>query len=190
MAMACQILRYVLGFLFLFAGLAKLRSRSRFEHAVAEYQLLPLRTVPIVAKFVPVIEVGGAIALLLGVWPAIPAFTFGVLLLIFASAAAVNLARHRYVDCGCFGARKSEPISWALVARNAVLAGGAALVAVVDPSGLVLVTTDANRAVAVPDALAALLIAATIVIATALVRACQHADLAARKALSSLEVIV
>ena len=44
-----------------------------------------------------------------------------ILLLIVTAAVAINLWRgQRAIDCGC-GGMSSQPISWALVARNAVL---------------------------------------------------------------------
>ena len=46
----------------------------------------------------------------------------------FSMAMAVNLARGRLVSCGCSGPTKSTPISWRLVARNALLAGAASTV--------------------------------------------------------------
>jgi hypothetical protein len=55
---------------------------------------------------------------------------------------AVNLARGRSdIDCGCFIGLLRQRISWALVARNLVLAG----------FGLALLTGDTGRSLAPLD---------------------------------------
>ncbi len=121
--------RFVLASMFLFAGLAKLRQMREFERAVQGYDLLPPRIGHYFAQVLPGLEVGGSILLVLGV--AIPAVAgvFGLLLCSFAVAIAVNLARGRQIDCGCFSTVAARRITHGLVARNVALAACAGFLA-------------------------------------------------------------
>jgi hypothetical protein len=95
-----------------------------FAGALAAYRLLPQAAVPAVARALPFAEVAiGAFALL----PATRAaalVALAALMLSYALAIGINLARgRRDIDCGCGG--ESHPLSWALVLRNLVLAAAA-----------------------------------------------------------------
>jgi hypothetical protein len=102
----------------------KLAEREAFALALGAYRLLPQPAVPAAAIALPIVEIALGVGILL---PATrePALG-GVALLMFAYALAIaaNLARgRRDIDCGCGG--DSQPLSWALVLRNAVLAAAA-----------------------------------------------------------------
>jgi hypothetical protein len=119
-------LRAVFGLLFLVAAVHKLRDLGRFEATLAEYRLLPTRLVPVAAGAVPAVEAAVAVAL------AVPGLGrpglagAAVLLVIYAAAVAINLARgRRDIDCGCAGPAVRRPLSGWLVGRNLVLAAAA-----------------------------------------------------------------
>lgn len=118
----------LLALVFLHGGTAKLTTRDEFQGVVTSYRLLPPAMVPAFAALLPFAEVSAGIAVVL---PATRLFGAGLaiaLLLIFALAMAINLARGRTeIDCGCFKSGFRQTISGWLVGRNLLLAAGAAL---------------------------------------------------------------
>jgi uncharacterized membrane protein len=106
------------------AALAKLRDLDMFQGVVEQYRLLPAFLVKPFVRVLPVLELGAALGLLLPPTRALAAATLVGLLVLFAAAMAINLARGRSdIDCGCFIGVHKQRISWALVVRNLVLAG-------------------------------------------------------------------
>jgi uncharacterized membrane protein len=102
----------------------KLAERDAFAGALAAYRLLPATAVPAAALLLPALEV------LLGIGILVPAsrtpalIALAALLLGYAAAIGINLARgRRDIDCGCGG--ESQALSWSLVQRNVVLAAAA-----------------------------------------------------------------
>jgi len=112
------------------AAVGKLRSPARFAETLREYRLLPGWAVFSAARALPLAEIAVAVGLPLGAvagkWPAMGA---AGLLVVFATAMAVNLLRgRRNIDCGCtMGAGRVHRLRWAFVARNGVAAGLLAL---------------------------------------------------------------
>ncbi len=120
--------RLVLAAVLAMAALAKLRALDEFVGVVHNYRVLPEPLVRLVAYALPALEAAIALALLLEPTRRAGAVAAAALLVIFALAMAVNLARGRVeIDCGCFAATLRQRISWALVGRNVVLIGLAAL---------------------------------------------------------------
>lgn len=128
-AVAALASRYGVGFVFLAASIPKLVGRADFEHAVSGYQLLPASWVSVVSRALPLVELVCAIGLLAGVFVPVGAGIAAVCLLMFATAAGLNLIRGRAVDCGCGGAGASRQIGWDLVIGDIGLAAAAAFVA-------------------------------------------------------------
>lgn len=99
----------------------KVSEPNAFLAALAAYRIAPGGIVPALSRLLPAVEVGLALGLLV---PAtrVPALAgTGALLLLYGGAIALNLLRGRhYIDCGCGGG--THPLSWWLVARNALLA--------------------------------------------------------------------
>ncbi len=117
-------LRTALALLFAWAAAHKLRDMAAFRAAVAAYALVPAGALSVVSALAVGTEIGVAVTL---AWPSagsVPAVGAALLLVIYASAVAVNLRRGRdHIDCGCVGAAGRRPIAWALVARNVALSG-------------------------------------------------------------------
>jgi putative oxidoreductase len=125
-----------LAFVFLSAAIPKLLAPTEFALAVRNYRLLPPRLNEPVARWLPRLELALALTLLAGVGlRAAAALTFAVLLA-FAGAIAINLARGRQIDCGCFPAASPRTIGWPLVARDLFLAIGALLILLATPETL------------------------------------------------------
>jgi hypothetical protein len=135
-----------LALILLSAAYGKITARHDFTLAVEAYELLPERLVPAFALAYPIAELVAGLLLLPP--PTRPAGALlGALVVVAATGAvAVNLLRGRLVlDCGCGGLSGRQPISWWLVARNAVLvvaflvlaAPAASGLAAIDPVGAV-----------------------------------------------------
>lgn len=127
--------------LFLAAG-TKLRDRETFAAVVENYRVLPRALVAPFATVLPWIEIAAAITLLWSPVREFGAVAASALLVAFAAAIAVNVARGRTsIECGCGGG--AEPrLSWALVARNLVL-GAAALATLAEGPDRPFVAIDA-----------------------------------------------
>jgi hypothetical protein len=113
----------LLASIFAAAAAAKLRALDRFEGVVRNYQLVPEALVRPVALGLPVVKLAAALGLIVPVTRPLAAALSVLLLLVFAAAMAVNLRRGRDdIDCGCHLGLLKQRISWALVARNLLLA--------------------------------------------------------------------
>ena len=112
-------LRAALTLLLVAAAVHKLRDLRAFRATLAEYRLLPAPAVTVGAVGIAAAEL--ALAVGLHVAPREALAGTAALLVIYAGAIAINLARgRRHLDCGCGGARRT--ISGKLVARNVALA--------------------------------------------------------------------
>jgi len=108
--------------LFVIAIVHKLRDLRRFSEIFAAYRLFPLATGRRIALVVPALELVVAAGLILDA-PTLALATGSALLLAYATAIAVNLARgRRDLDCGCAGPNNRRPIAAWMVWRNIVMA--------------------------------------------------------------------
>jgi hypothetical protein len=119
--------------LILISGAAgKLLDRADFVLAVEAYELLPERLVPAFALGFPALELAAGLLLVPGATRAGGIVLALAVLLVATIAVVVNLLRgRRVIDCGCGGLSGRQPISWWLVARNALLAATALAAAAV-----------------------------------------------------------
>ncbi len=112
-------LRAGLALLFVAAAAHKLRDFGAFRDALGGYRLLPEGALGSSACVLIAAELACAGAL---VFTEQGGFAAAALLGLYSAAIALNLARgRREIDCGCFGPARRQPLSLALVARNAVL---------------------------------------------------------------------
>lgn len=121
-------LRVALALLFAGAAVHKLREHEAFRAALAEYALLPRAALAPVSALLPGLELASVVALI--VWPSAGAAGIATLLLLYAGAMAVNVARgRRDLDCGCGGPAGGQRVGPGLVLRNVVLAALALAIA-------------------------------------------------------------
>jgi hypothetical protein len=126
------VLRTALGLLFAVSAGHKVQDLARFRATLGEYRLLPVGVVAPAALLVVAAEGGLVAALAVARGPGLAGAA--ALLLVYAAAVGVNLARgRRHIDCGCAGPAARRPIGGWLVARNAVVA--AAALAALGPAG-------------------------------------------------------
>lgn len=176
------LFRFALGFVFLSTSIPKLLSGDDFNKAVASYGLLPASLVGPVARWLPKVELVCAVALLMGLFVQGVSLALGVLLVVFAGAVAVNLARGREIDCGCYGLSTPRRITKALVARDLLLAAMAFAVFVQSPTALSLASwpADSGSSTSAIDALAMLVAAAFVMLIELLLSDAIRARRAAR----------
>ncbi|NBA94757.1 MauE/DoxX family redox-associated membrane protein [Pseudomonas sp. R5(2019)] len=104
------------------AATHKFRAPARFANQVEDYQLLPKALVRLVARLLPVLEAGTALALLAPFSRPYAAPLAAGLLALYAAAIGLNLWRGRNdIDCGCAGPDQAQPIRPALLLRNSLL---------------------------------------------------------------------
>ena len=116
-------LRSALALLFVVAAAHKVRDLGRFRATLAEYRLLPGALARLGAGLVVAVEAAVAAALVAPALRRPGLVSAATLLLVYAAAIGVNLARgRRDLDCGCAGPAIRRPISGWLVARNVALA--------------------------------------------------------------------
>lgn len=121
-----------LAFALLFAAGAfhKLANVAEFRAVLADYRLLPPSSIAAAAIGIALIELALALGWLSRWLPLWTAAASATLLVGYAGAMAANLARgRRDLSCGCVFAagHAGDRLSWALVARNLVLAALALL---------------------------------------------------------------
>jgi uncharacterized membrane protein len=105
------------------ASVHKWRSPSRFAATFEAYRILPSSFAPAAGLLVPSIEAALALGLLVPATRMVAAVGGVTLLLMYALAITLNLARRRIdLDCGCAGPADRRPIAAWMVWRNVLLA--------------------------------------------------------------------
>jgi uncharacterized membrane protein YphA (DoxX/SURF4 family) len=135
------LVRVVLGGLFIFAAVIKLRNPQLFVQGVMAFKILPDHLAHLAAFVVPWMELLAGIALVLGLWARAGAVLLGAMLLAFIGGMISVIARDMDVTCSCFG-KFEIPCSGAIgachLARNSVLFAMAAFIALVGPGSLAI----------------------------------------------------
>ncbi len=117
-----RIVRWVVGGLFVMAGVLKMRDPEAFAESIISYELVSLWLVNPVAIGLPAVEVvlGGMLVMR---WRGrAAAFGLGVMTLVFTLAISQGLVRGLDMDCGCFGeADLLGKSPWTALIRDIVL---------------------------------------------------------------------
>lgn len=117
---------FVIALVFLHAGISKLLARDEFRGVVENYRLLPPFLVSSFAAAVPVAELAAGAGVLWAASRPYAAPLAVALLLLYALAMGINLARgRRDIDCGCFKSALKQTINGWLIGRNLLLAAAA-----------------------------------------------------------------
>lgn len=121
-------IRFALALLFAGAAWHKASDVHRFEAVVRDYHLLPASWVSAVSRLLPLSEIVLALGLAYGPTAPVAACGASAVLLGYAAAIGLNIARgRRDIDCGCFASSSQAPLGLGLVARNLGLAGASLL---------------------------------------------------------------
>ena len=96
-------IRFVLGFIFIFAAVTKVADPVGFSQSVYNYKLMPDFLINILAIAIPWIELVAGILLVFGISVKENSAILTGLLIVFIFAIAISIARGLDIDCGCFG---------------------------------------------------------------------------------------
>lgn len=100
---AIMLIRWLLGAIFLYAGITKALDVAAFAMAIGRYAMLPELGNMVLASILPYLEIYTALLLISGRWLR-PAALLSVLMYSMFSAALLTAAlRGLAIDCGCFG---------------------------------------------------------------------------------------
>lgn len=116
-----QAMRLVLGCIFLYASLDKIRQPKEFAEAVYNYRILPDALVNVLAVVLPWIELIVGILLVAGFLVGGSLFICVFLMTVFLGAMAVTLIRGIDVQCGCFSLDAGEPITYLTLFRDSLI---------------------------------------------------------------------
>ena len=118
------VLRFVLGFVFVYAAIEKISQPEEFAKAIANYHLLPLFSLNVIALTVPWMELLAGFALIGGVHVRGSSLLLGVLIVVFTLAVSVALLRGLDISCGCFGTASVSKVGWTHLFENLAMLGG------------------------------------------------------------------
>lgn len=117
-----NILKLVLGFVFIVASIGKIIDPHGFAKDVYSYAILPSYTVPLFAAIIPWIEFVAGILLIFDIYPKSNALIINGLLVVFIFAILIDIYRGIEISCGCFDfIFPEEKIGWVTIVRDVVL---------------------------------------------------------------------
>ena len=115
-------LRWVLGLVFLYAGIVKWRAPQDFADSIASFWILPSADINVLVLSLPPFEILTAVLLLTGWRKRAAALAVMGMTSVFAAALAAVLAEGLNVDCGCFGGgTPSRFHTWTSLGRDLLL---------------------------------------------------------------------
>jgi len=116
------LFRWLLGILFLYAGVVKVADPHGFAQALYNYHILPGWMINPLAIILPSVELVVGASLLVGIWTQGGALLASALLAIFAMALGISLIRGLDIACGCFSTSiGAESITWLYLVRDIIL---------------------------------------------------------------------
>lgn len=95
-------LRFVLGLIFIYASIDKIRQPLEFARIIDAYELLPENLIGLVAAILPFLELICGILLVFGIWVLPSLVWIGVMLIVFMAGMIQAYFRGLAIDCGCF----------------------------------------------------------------------------------------
>ena len=131
---AASALQVALGIVLLMSGIGKARDRHSLVAGALRYRVLAPDLVRPAAALLPFVEVGLAVALLIGVSHRPTAWLAAALFAAFSVAVGINLRRGRAIPCHCFGASEADRTGPLSLARLLILILLALIVAQSDSS--------------------------------------------------------
>ena len=123
------ILRFVVGGVFIVAGILKVLQPGTFAADIGNYRLLPHEAINLLAITLPPIEIVAGGLLVLGFWKRASALLIAVLMAVFLVAIGQALARGLDVRCGCFGTVEARKVGLMALGQDAALLAMAAWLA-------------------------------------------------------------
>lgn len=115
------VVRFVLGAIFIAAGIPKILDTASFAGAVFNYNLLPDMLVNIFAITLPWLEVIVGSLLIIGFWLPGTVILYNLLMIVFIGALSYNTARGLDISCGCFSTEPGDIIDMNTIFRDIII---------------------------------------------------------------------
>ena len=113
-----RIAQLALGFLMVYAALAKIGQLQGFSAQVHNFRMLPIAMENLVAMTLPWIELMAGITLIAGVYARAGARLLFLVLAIFTIGVIQAMARGLDFECGCFGTSDGTRVGFVKVLQN------------------------------------------------------------------------
>ncbi len=113
--------RFVLGFIFVFAGIEKISDPSGFANSIYNYKILPLFAINTLAILIPWIEFVSGLLIIFGIALKENALIINLFLISFIVLITVSLFRGLNIDCGCFSTTGGETIGIQKIVEDMLL---------------------------------------------------------------------
>ena len=113
-----RICQLGIGFVFLFAALAKIGDMSTFAFQIHNFRLSPVWAENLVAMTLPWIELIAGLSLILAIRPRAGGLVCTVLMAVFLLGVGLAVARGLDIECGCFGTTDGANVGLAKMPRT------------------------------------------------------------------------
>jgi uncharacterized membrane protein YphA (DoxX/SURF4 family) len=116
------MIRLVLGGVFIYAAILKMRSPQDVADSMASFHLVPNPLIDLWALGLPLFELTSGLCLVTGYFCRIGLFSIMAMLTMFLGAIASTLIRGIQINCGCFGTDSvGDADPWIAVSRDMLL---------------------------------------------------------------------
>lgn len=115
------LFRLFIGGYFAFAAVEKIIDPLVFATSINNYHMMPESLVNAFALVIPWLELLCGLMLIVGYKVRTNAALCGAMTVMFTIAVAWAVMQGLQIDCGCFGAKGGEEVSWMKVLKNAGL---------------------------------------------------------------------
>ena len=112
------VVRFFIGFVFIFAGIEKIADPAAFAESIANYKIVPIYFVNFFAIALPWIEVISGILLIFGLYIRENSVIYVSLMTVFTIMVFVAVLRGLDIDCGCFGTAEAQSVGLAKIFEN------------------------------------------------------------------------
>lgn len=113
-----MISRFILGFVFIYAGVEKISDPDAFAVSITNYKLFPLFIINFFAIVIPWIELICGLLLLFGFEVKENVIILNLLLVLFIVLIFTALVRGLDIDCGCFGTSDGQKVGILKIVEN------------------------------------------------------------------------
>jgi uncharacterized membrane protein YphA (DoxX/SURF4 family) len=115
------IIRFILGAIFIAAGIPKILDTASFASVVYNYHLLPDIFINIFAITLPWLEVIIGSLLIMGIWMPGTVIIYNLLMIAFIGALTFNTTRGLDISCGCFSTEPGDIIDMGTIFRDIII---------------------------------------------------------------------
>ncbi|MBC2716936.1 MAG: DoxX family membrane protein [Desulfobacteraceae bacterium] len=115
------IVRFILGAIFITAGIPKILDTASFAGVIYNYHLLPDMLINIFAIALPWLEVIIGCMLVIGFWMPGTVILYNLLMIAFIGALVFNIARGLDISCGCFSTDSGDLIDMGTIFRDIII---------------------------------------------------------------------